>query len=81
MKNTPSYNAYAVRNTGKVDKDGNPVSVWRIVGAAWEINNGLRVQLDAFPVSGVLIIQRSLRAEKPSDDSNESAKSSKQRKK
>lgn len=52
-KNTkkPSHHAFQVR------EGANRQSYWTRIGAAWEIKDGLSIQLDCVPLDGRIVLQ------------------------
>jgi hypothetical protein len=47
----PSHYAYQVRESG------NGQSYWTRIGAAWEIKDGFKIQIDAVPLDGTIVLQ------------------------
>lgn len=47
----PSHYAYQIRESG------NGQSYWSRIGAAWEIKDGFKIQIDCVPLSGSVVLQ------------------------
>lgn len=47
----PTHYAYQVREAS------NGQSYWSRIGAAWEIKDGLKIQIDSVPLDGTIVLQ------------------------
>ena len=65
MSNTPTLYVYAVKDRGR-----NQKAIWTRIGAAWAhgSGNGFTIELEAFPISGRLVL-----TEPKADDKSEGA--------
>jgi hypothetical protein len=66
MKNSPTYIAYHVKDTG-AGENGEKRGVWTSVGAAWphKDGRGFHVVLDVIPLDGRLILREPMEREGP----------------
>jgi hypothetical protein len=64
MSNAPKYYAYAVKDRGKGKK-----GIWTRIGAAWttEKGDGIKLQLEALPVDGKLVLMPPKANEAPAE--------------
>lgn len=59
----PSHYAYTVR------EGSNRQSYWSRIGAAWEIKDGFKIQIDCVPLHGSIILQIPKEKEETSPES------------